>query len=132
MPRAAKVSEAAAGVERVEAVPSSASEDVDVGGGWRVVGGRVVRKVEVVSRLDGPIGRARTAGLLSVVEKVHALVRCGSVACSVSTKVWSQHRSDEILWAVTGMDKMVGNVEVLERLRVGVEATVGTEEVVCW
>ena len=33
VPRAAKVSEASAGVERVEAVPSPVSEDVDVGGG---------------------------------------------------------------------------------------------------
>ena len=56
MPRAAKVSEAAEGVKRVEAVPPPASGDVDVGGGWRVVGGSIVRKVEIVSRLGGPVG----------------------------------------------------------------------------
>ena len=33
VPRAAKVSEAAAGVKQAEAVPTTASEDVDVGGG---------------------------------------------------------------------------------------------------
>ena len=70
VPRATKVAEAAAGVKGVEAIPSPASEDMDVGGGWRVVGGSVVRKVEIVSRLGGPVGHARTAGLPEVVEKV--------------------------------------------------------------
>ena len=70
MPRAAKVAEAAVGVKRVGAIPSPASEDMDVGGGWRVVGGNVVRRVEIVSRLGGPVGRARTAGLPKLVEEV--------------------------------------------------------------
>ena len=102
VPRAAKVAEAAAGVKRVEAVPSPASEDVDVGGGWRVFGGSIVRRVEVVSRLVGPVGRARTAGLSGMVEKVRALLRSGSSGWGVSAKVWSQHGSDEILWTVSG------------------------------
>ena len=63
VPRAAKVAEAAEGVKRAEAIPSPACEDVDVGGGWRGVGGSVVRKVEVVSRLVNPVGRVRTMGL---------------------------------------------------------------------
>ena len=70
VPRAARVAEATVGVKRVEAIPSPASEDVDVGGGWRVVGGNVVRKVEILSRLGGPVGRARIAGLPKLVEKV--------------------------------------------------------------
>ena len=86
MPRAAKVLEAAVGVKRVEDVPSPAGEDADVGGGWRVVGGCVVRKVEVIARLVGPVGRARTAGLPEVVEKVQALVCAGSHAWGVSAK----------------------------------------------
>ena len=56
-------------------------------GGWRVVGGRVVRKVEVVSRLGSPVGRARTAGLTGIKEKVQALVRSGSLGWGVSAKV---------------------------------------------
>ena len=91
VPRAAKVADAAASVKRVEAVPSSASEDVDVGGGCRVVGGSVVRKVEVVSRLGGPVGRARTAGLPRVVGKVQTFLRSGSLGWGVSAKVWSKH-----------------------------------------
>ena len=89
VPSAAKVAEAAEGVKRAEAVPSPASEDVDVGGGWRVVGGSVVKKVEVVSRLGGPVGRTRTAGLPGVVEKVQALFRSWSFRWGVSAKVWS-------------------------------------------
>lgn len=46
---AAKVTEAVASVERAEAILSPPGEDVDVGEGWRVVGGKVVRRVEVVS-----------------------------------------------------------------------------------
>ena len=81
----------------VEAVPSPASEDVDVGGGWRVVVGSVVRRVEVVSQLGSPIGRARTAGLPEVVEKVQTLVRSRSLRWGVTARVWSQHENDEIL-----------------------------------
>ena len=54
----------------MEAVSSPTSEDFDVGGGWRVVGGSVVRKVEVVSQLVGLVGCARTASLPGVVKKV--------------------------------------------------------------
>ena len=128
VPRAAKVPEAAAGVQRVEAVPSPASDDVDVGGGWRVVGGSVIRKVEVVSRLGGPVGRARTAGLPGVVEKLQALLRNESLGWGVSPKVWSQHRSDEILWTVSGVGKAVGDIAVIDWLRVNVVAMVGEAE----
>ena len=85
--QAGKVSEAAEGVKQAEAVPSPASEDMDVGGGWRVVGGSVVRKVEIVSRLGGPVGRARTAGLAAVVEQVQALFRSEFLGWGVSAKV---------------------------------------------
>ena len=132
VPRAAKVSEAAEGVNRAEAVPSPASEDVDVGGGWRVVGGSVVRKVEVVSRLGGPVGHARTAGLPGVVETVQSLLRSGSKAWGVSVKVWGQHESDEILWTVSGVGKEVEDAEVVSLLRVNVAAAVGEAEVVDW
>ena len=132
VPRAARVAEAAASVKRVEAIPSPASEDVDVGGGWRVVGGNVVRKVEVVARLGGPVSRARTSGLPAVVEKVQALLRSGSSGWGVSAKVWSQHGSDEILWTVSGVGKAVKDSEVLDRLRVNVVVAVGPTEVVDW
>ena len=132
VPRAAKVAEAAEGVRRAEAVPSSASEDVDVGGGWRVVGGSVVKKVEVVSRVGGPVGRARTAGLPGVVEKVQALFRSGSLRWGVSAKVWGQHGCDEILWTVLGVGEAVGGSEVLDRLRVNVAVAVDAAEVVDW
>ena len=132
VPRAAKVTEAAEGIKRAEAVPSPAGEDVDVGGGWRVVGGSVVRKVEVVSRLGGPVGRARTAGLPKVVEEVQALLRSGSLGWGVSAKVWSQHGSDEILWTVSGVGKSVEDAEVVNRLKVNVVAAVGAAEVVDW
>ena len=56
-----------------------------------------MRKVEVVSRLGGPVGRARTAGLPVVVERVQTLLRSGSKAWVVSAKVWCQHGSNEIL-----------------------------------
>ena len=43
-----------------------------------MVGGSVVRKVEVVSRLVSPVGRVRTTGLPRVVDKVQSLVRARS------------------------------------------------------
>ena len=89
VPRAAKVAEAAASVKRVEVIPSPASEDVDVGGSWRVVGGSVVRVIEIVSRLGGPVGHARTAGLPKLAEEVQTLLQSGSLGWGVSAKVWS-------------------------------------------
>ena len=132
VPRAARVAEAAASVRRVEAIPSPVGEDVDVGGGWRVVGGSVVWKVEVVSRLGGPVGRARTAGLPGMVGKVQDLLRSGSLGWGVSAKVWNKHGSDEILWTVSGVEKATEDSVVLERLRVNVAAAVDATEVVDW
>ena len=132
VPRAAKVAEAVEGVKRVGAVASPASEDVDVGGGLREVGGSVERKVEVVSRLGGPGGRARTAGLPEVVERMKGLLRSESLGWGVSAKLWSQHGSDEILWTVSGVGRTVGDSELLNRLNVNVVASVGAAEVLDW
>ena len=132
VPRAAKVAKAAEGVERAVGVPSPTSEDVDVGGGWRVVGGSVVRRVEVVSRFGGPVGRTRTAGLPKLVEEVQALLRSESMGWGVSAKVWSKHGCDEVLWTVSGVGKSVGDSGVLDRLKMNVVAAVGTAEVVDW
>ena len=93
VPKAARVAEAVANVEEVEAVPSPAREDVDVGGGWRVVGGSVVGKVEEVSWLGGPVGRARMAGLSGVVEKVQALIRTGSKAWGIPSRCGASMRA---------------------------------------
>ena len=132
VPQATKVAEAVVGVNRMEAVPYLASKDVDVGGGWRVVGGSIVRKMEVVSRVGGPVGRARTAGLPGVVEKTQALLRSRSKVWGVSAKVWSKHGSDKILLTVSGVSKAVGDAEVVDHLRVSVESMIGTAEVVDW
>ena len=85
-----------------------------------------------MSRLGGPVGRARTAGLQEVVGKVQDLLRSGSSGWGVSAKVWSQHGSNEILWTVSGVRKEVEDSEVLDRLRVNVVAVVGAAEVVDW
>lgn len=47
-----------------------AAEEVET-----AAGGVVTRKKEVVSRFNGPVGRARTMEVKGVVEKVHPLVR---------------------------------------------------------
>ena len=97
-----------------------------------MVVGSVVRKVEVVSRLGGPGGRARTAGLPKLVEQVQSLFRSESLGWGVSAKVWSQHGSDEVLWTVSGVGGTVADSGVLDRLRVNVVAAVGAAEVVDW
>ena len=56
-------------------VSNPASPDVVVAGPCRAAGRVVTRKVEVVTRLNGPVGRTRTAELNGVVEKVQPLVR---------------------------------------------------------
>ena len=78
------------------------------------------------------MGRARTARLSEVVEKVQALVQSGSKACGISAKVWSQHVIDEILCMVSGVGARVADGEVASRLKVCVEAAVGTGKVVDW
>ena len=97
-----------------------------------MVGGTVVKRVEVVSRLGGPVGRARTAGLPGVMEKVQALFRSGSLRWGVSAKVWGKHGCDEILWTVSGVGEAVDGSVVLDRLRVNMAAAVDTGEVVDW
>ena len=85
-----------------------------------------------MSRLGGPVGRARTAGLEAVVEQVQVLFRSESLGWGVSAKVWSKHGADEVLWTVSGVEKAVGDSVVLDRLRVNVVVAVGTAEVVDW
>ena len=87
--------------------------------------------MEVVSRLNSPVGHARAAGLLEVVKEVQELIWSGFQAWGVAARVCSAHGSDEILWTVLGVGVGVGDDEVFDRLRVSVEATVGTREVVC-
>ena len=94
-----------------------------------MVGGSVVRRVEIVSRLGGPVGLARTAGLPKLVE-MQALLRSRSSEWGVTARVWRQHGSDEILWTISGVGKSVKDSEVLDRLRVNVVAAVGAAEVV--
>ena len=84
-------------VEKAEA-SNPVSPEVVVAGPCRAAGGVVTRKVEVVTRLNGPVGRARTAKLKGVVEKVQPLVRQrGHTAWAVSAVVWTEHAADEIL-----------------------------------
>ena len=61
-------------VKRAEAL-APVSPDVVMAGLCSAVGGVVKRKVEVVTTLNGPVGRARTVELKGVVEKVQPLVR---------------------------------------------------------
>ena len=78
------------------------------------------------------MGCARTAGLSRVVEKVQALVQIGPEAWGISANVWGQHASDEILWMVSGVGAGTEDAAVVNRVKVCVEATVSTAEVVGW
>ena len=61
-------------MKRAEA-SASASPEVVAAVPCRAAGGVVTRKVEVVTRLNGPVGQSRTGELKGVVEKVQPLVR---------------------------------------------------------
>ena len=117
--------QASAELERlVEAAPA-ATKVVSVGA-WQVVGGVVTRKVEVVVRLNGPVGRERTAGLKGVVEKVQLLVReSGRMSWGVAAVVWTEHAADEVLWRFTGVGRDVSDEEVRKELADDVAAVVG-------
>ena len=81
------VVQADAELKKLEGAAPAAPEVVTEGA-WQAVGGVVTRKVEVVVRLNGPVGRERTAGLKGVVEKVQFLVReSGWVAWNVGALV---------------------------------------------
>ena len=68
------VVQASAELKKFEGCAPAAPEVV-AAGAWQAVGGVVTRKVEVVVRLNGPVGRERTAGLKDVVEKVQMLMK---------------------------------------------------------
>ena len=60
----------------------------------------------MVTRLNGPVGRARTPELNGVVEKVQPLVKQRAhTSWAVLAVVWTEHGTDEILWTVIGVGK---------------------------
>ena len=112
-------------VKRAEAL-APVSTEVVTAGLWSAVVGVVTRKVEVVTRLSGPVGQARTAELKGVVENVQPLVRQrGHTSWAVSTVVWMEHEADEILWRVTGVGKNTIDEVVRSALVDDVSAVVG-------
>ena len=79
-----------------------------------------------MTRLNGPVGRARTAELKGVVEKVQPLVKQrGHATWAVSAVVWTEHGADEILWRVTGVGKDTIDEVVKSALVDDVSAVVG-------
>ena len=82
--------------------------------------------VEVVVRLNGPVGRERTVGLKGVVEPVQFLVKeSGRVSWGVGALVWTEHAADEVLWRVTGVGRDTYEEEVRKELERDVTAVVG-------
>ena len=105
------------------AVP--AAPEVVTEGAWQGVGGVVTRRVEVVVRLHGPVGRDRTAGLKGVVEKVQFLVKeSGRVSWNVGALVWTEHAADEILWRITGVGRDTSDEVVRKEVADDVTAVV--------
>ena len=117
--------QASAELKKLEGAAPAALEVVTAGA-WQAVGGVVTRKVEVVVRLNGPIGRERTVGLKGVVEKVQFLVKeSGRVSWNVGALVWTEHAADEVLWRVTGVGRGTSDEEVRKELESDVTAVVG-------
>ena len=107
-------------------VTSPAAPKVVSAGAWQAVGGVVTRRVVVVVRLNGPVGRERTAGLRSVVENVQMLVKeSRRVSWNVSAVVWTEHAADEVLWRVTGVGRDISYEDVRKELVDDVTAVVG-------
>ena len=79
-----------------------------------------------MTRLNGPVGRARTAELKGVVEVGQPLGRQRSLTSwAVSAVVWTEHGVDEILWSVTGVGKHTSDEAVKTALVDDVSAVVG-------
>ena len=116
---------ASAELKRFEECAPAAPEVV-AAGAWQAVGGVVPRKVEVVIRLSGPVGRERTMGLKDVVGKVQMLVKeSGRPSWGVAALVWTEHAADEVLWRVTGVGRDTSDEEVRKEMLNDVVAVVG-------
>ena len=103
-----------------------ASPKVVAAGAWQAVWGVVTWKVEVVIRLNGPVGRERTAGLREVVQKIQMLVKESKRASwGVAALVWTEHAADEVLWRVTGVGRDTSDEEVRKEMLDDVVAVVG-------
>ena len=86
----------------------------------------VTRKVEVVVRLNGQVGRERTTRLKGVVEKVQLLVRESErMSWSVAAVVWTEHAADEVLWRITGVGRDASDEDVRKELADDGAAVVG-------
>ena len=119
------VVQASAELKKLEGGAPAAPEVV-VAGAWQDVGGVVTRKVEVVIRLNGPVGRERTAGLKDVVEKVQMLVKESDRASwGVAALVWTEHAADKVLWRVTGVGRDTSDEDVRREILDDVAAVVG-------
>ena len=113
-------------VKKLESAATAYPEVVTTGV-WQVAGGVVTRKVEVVTRLNGPVGRTRTAELRGVVERVQALVKQkGHQSWVVAAVMWTAHAADEVLWRVTGVEKGTADSVVEDDLVGDVSAVIGT------
>ena len=116
--------QASAELKKLEEATPAAPKVVSAGA-WQAVGGVVTRKVEVVVRLNGPVGRERTAGLKGVVEKLQLLVRESErMSWGVAAVVWTKHAADEVLWRVTGVGRDTSDEDVRKELADDVAAVV--------
>ena len=83
-----------------------ASLEVVVAIAWQAAGGLVTRKVEVVMRLNGLVGRERSSALKGMMEHVQALVKeRKQTSWNVTAGVWMTHAADEVLWRITGVGR---------------------------
>ena len=113
-------------VKKLESA-ATVSPEVVTTGVWQVAGGVVTRKVEVVTRLNGPVGRTRMAELRGVVERVQALVKQkGHQSWVVAAVMWTVHAADKVLWRVTGVEKGTTDSVFEDDLVGDVSAVIGT------
>lgn len=103
-----------------------ASPQAVVSGTLQVAGGVVMRKLEVVVKLNGHDGRERTVALKGVIKQVQDLVRerkCTS--WNVAALAWTDHVADEVLWRGTRMGKDTSDEMVMKDVLDDVTAVVG-------
>ena len=112
------------GVKKAEATPLSVIERVNIGR-WQVVRGEALRQIALVMGGVGPVGSYRANELPGVVAKDQELTRTKGKAWGLVVKVWYAHKSNKVLWTLSGVWDATGDDEVVADLKAWLDAMVG-------
>ena len=107
-------------------IESVGAESAQVGV-WRVVGGRRMSCVDVVTLCKRAVGEEQVSGMAEAVIKVRTLLQANRREWDVTGKAWGLHGQSEVLWMASNTKVEVEVNVVRETLVMNVRALWGKD-----